>query len=85
MSKVKRKGNNQKYHVRDPLCIGYPCFAPGKYQHRGATGSRSKDSGASSHTCMTRAYWGCPRAHDVDYSRETEKANVLAGWSNVAR
>jgi hypothetical protein len=41
-------------------CLGRPCFAPGSYQHRGATISGSRNTGAYSDCCMNRAYHGCP-------------------------
>lgn len=60
MSEFRRKGHALRYAFADPLCIGRQCWAPGVYQHRGATLSGSRNTGATSPCCMTRAYHGCP-------------------------
>lgn len=58
---VKDKKTKQKFFVLDHDCLGRECFAPGKFQHRGATGGgSSRNTGAYSNTCMNNAYHGCP-------------------------
>jgi hypothetical protein len=56
-----RKGDKHKYAFADAKCIGRKCWAPGLYQHRGATLSGSRNTGSpDSPCCMSRAYHGCP-------------------------
>lgn len=51
----------QGYDCRDKDCPKRPCWSPGNYQHRGATSSGSRNTGAYSKECMERAYRGCPQ------------------------
>jgi hypothetical protein len=44
----------------DKQCDKRWCWQPGLYQHRGATGAGSRNTGDYSKTCMERAYRGCP-------------------------
>ena len=67
------------YTFSDTRCIEAACWAPGMYQHRGATMSGSRATGSpDSPTCMNRAYHGCPsdRKHDPELS----KARKAEGW-----
>ncbi len=48
------------YSMNDRDCIGRECFAPGRYESRGATMSGSRNTGNYTNECMTRAYHGCP-------------------------
>jgi len=57
----KRKGEKTRYSFSDALCIGRKCWAPGMYQHRGATLSGSRNTGSpDTPCCLNRAYCGCP-------------------------
>ena len=60
MSVIKQKGDKARYSVLDKDCIGCECLQLGTYQHRGATLSGSRNTGATSPCCMRRAYHGCP-------------------------
>ena len=61
MAILTQKGNRTRYWVMDRGCLGRDCLALGRYQHRGATSSGSRSTGASSPMCMTNAYRGCPQ------------------------
>ncbi len=79
---VRKKGKKTQYWMLAPNCIGMPCFAPGVYQHRGATLSGSRNTGSTSATCMTNAYRGCP---SLKYSGELERDRKREGWKNVGQ
>lgn len=52
----------RNYFARDESCKQRRCWAPGEYQHRGATGaSGSRNTGAVSRVCLTHIYQGCPK------------------------
>ena len=68
MAYIKKKGDKRRYWVRDAQCIGAGCLALGLFQHRGATMSGSRNTGAVSACCMTNAYRGCPSC--PTYSKE---------------
>lgn len=76
---VKRKGNKNGYYVIDKDCIGRFCFQPGQYQHRAATSSGSRATGAYSFTCMHNAYHGCPSPLP-EPSDELKKQRKAEGW-----
>ncbi len=42
-------------------CPERACWAPGRYYHRGATLSGSRNTGDSHLECLTRANHGCPQ------------------------
>jgi hypothetical protein len=74
--------NGVRYDVRDVWCIGRKCLALGAYQHRGATGKGSRNTGAISHCCMTRAYHGCPNSlpeYDLELARGRRVEGVRVG------
>lgn len=48
------------YDALDRQCPKRPCWSPGKYQHRGATQSGSRNTGHDTKCCLRRAYHGCP-------------------------
>jgi len=49
------------YYCIDEDCPKRWCWAPGKYEHRGATGrGESHNTGVYTQTCMHNAYHGCP-------------------------
>ena len=49
------------YDCCDKNCPQRKCWSPGLYQHRGACGAAgSRNTGAVTKCCMTRAYRGCP-------------------------
>lgn len=51
----------QGFDALDEDCPKRWCWAPGRYQHRGATGSGgSRNTGMASKCCLTCAYRGCP-------------------------
>jgi hypothetical protein len=81
MSYVRKKGEKGRYWMRDRQCIGCGCFAPGTFQHRGATMSGSRNTGSVSLCCMRNAYHGCP--DDTLYSIEKVKERKAEGWVNV--
>lgn len=56
----RRRGDKSRYDFRDKSCIGLACWAPGQFQHRGATMSGSRNTGSSTACCLNRAYHGCP-------------------------
>jgi hypothetical protein len=58
--KLRKTGDKRKFDFLEVACLGRKCFAPGSYQHRGATLSGSRNTGAYSDCCMNRAYRGCP-------------------------
>ena len=69
----QQDGDKRRYAFLDADCIGRPCFSPGEYQHRGATMSGSRNTGAYSACCMRRAYHGCPlpkTAFDAELARQ---------------
>lgn len=69
----RRKGDKHRYNFLDADCIGRPCWSPGMYQHRGATMSGSRNTGACSACCMNRAYHGCPHPlpeRDAEVAKE---------------
>ena len=75
----RRKGDKNHYDFLDADCIGRRCFWPGEYQHRGATMSGSRNTGAYSACCMNRAYHGCPHPlpeSDVEAAKQRRKE----GW-----
>lgn len=75
----RRKGDKHRYDFLDADCIGRPCWSPGIYQHRGATMSGSRNTGAYSACCMHRAYDGCP--HPLPgCGAELAKARRKEGW-----
>ena len=75
----RMKGDKHKYDFRDNECIGRKCWAPGLYQHRGATLSGSRNSGSSdTPCCMNREYHGCPRTTVFD--KDLAKARKEEGW-----
>jgi len=75
------KQKKDKYWVCDRNCLGMPCFQPGNYQHRGATGAGSRNTGSYSQVCMTNAYHGCP--HDRKEDKELAQERKQAGWKVV--
>ena len=48
------------FDARDQECPCRPCWAPGLFEHRGATLSGSRNTGAMSKACLNRANRGCP-------------------------
>ena len=78
---VRKIGQKERYLMQDNDCIGYECFVPGRYQHRGATMKGSRSSGESL-ICMRSAYRGCPM--EPVYSKELAKERKEAGWRVVS-
>ncbi len=83
MSEYKQKGVKQKYDFLDKDCIGRPCWAPGMFQHRGATLSGSRNtSSPPTPCCMNRAYHGCPQPlPGWDYAKSKQRREQ--GWKKV--
>ena len=48
------------YAALDAQCPKRWCWQPGDYQHRGASVSGSRNTGAVTRCCLRRAYHGCP-------------------------
>lgn len=77
---LRRKGDKRKFDFLSRECLGRPCFAPGTYQHRGATMSGSRNTEAYSDCCMNRAYHGCPDPlPEVDQALVRDRKN-MGGW-----
>lgn len=58
---IRKRGEKTKYDFVDAGCLGRSCFAPGMFQHRGATASGSRNTGSpDTPCCLNRAYRGCP-------------------------
>lgn len=53
--------NVKGYDCLDGKCPKRWCWSPGRYQHRGATMSGSRNTGHYSNQCLHRAYHGCPQ------------------------
>jgi hypothetical protein len=83
MGLIRRKGLKGEYRMVDRQCIGRSCFSPGQYQHRGATLSGSRNTGATSLCCMRNAYHGCPNDKDQLYSIQLERERKAEGWKNL--
>jgi hypothetical protein len=82
MTKVRKRGEKERYDVRSPRCLGAACFQPGSYQSRGATSSGSRNTGDSTPMCMRRAYHGSPE--DDGFRQELNRVRMASGWT-VAR
>jgi hypothetical protein len=80
MANFVQKGDKAVYSFVDQVCLGRACWAPGHFQHRGATMSGSRSTGASSATCMRRAYHGCPNDDDRPYDVALAKKRKAEGW-----
>lgn len=74
-------GDRTRYAFHDVECLAADCWAPGRYQHRGATSCGSRTTGAVTSCCLTRAYRGCPP--DVTYDPATAKTRRAEGWRKV--
>ena len=78
-AEFRLKGDRRLYSFSDERCIEAKCWAPGLYQHRGATASGSRNTGSlDDPTCLNRAYHGCPsdRGHDPALAPPRKKE----GW-----
>lgn len=85
-SSVPRAVARLRYSFRADECIGLDCWAPGAYQHRGATPSGSRNTGApDSLCCLNRAYHGCPSEGDPQrvYNLDLAKSRKAAGWKKA--
>lgn len=72
-----------RYWVVSTTCMGRGCLELGKYQHRGATSSGSRNTGgADSPMCLRNAYRGCP-ANPV-FSPAAKAFRRKAGWKAIA-
>ena len=81
MTDFRKTGERGKhYDFLDARCIEAACWAPGRYQHRGATMSGSRNTGAVSACCMSRAYRGCPGEESRGYDVEIGKLRRAEGW-----
>jgi hypothetical protein len=85
MPEVKRPGDNSKYYVVSLDCLGCKCFAPGHYQHRGASGggNGTHATGAVSPCCLTNAYHGCPSESGKAKSLDLLKDRKALGWKKA--
>lgn len=48
------------YECLDGSCDKRWCWTPGFFQHRGAIGGGTRNTGSSTKECVYRAYHGCP-------------------------
>lgn len=81
MADFRRKGEKPRrlYDFSSVECIGAQCWAPGMYQHRGATMSGSRNTGSpDTPCCLNRAYHGCPR--NIVRSDDLARARKQEGW-----
>lgn len=76
---IRCTGKKEKFDFLDFQCLGRECFAPGIYQHRGATLSGSRATGHCSACCMNRAYHGCPHPLPIS-DAELVKSRKKIGW-----
>lgn len=58
---VDVRWRDELYRARLADCDKLSCWAPGRYYHRGATLSGSRNTGDSHLECLTRANHGCPQ------------------------
>lgn len=79
MSLIRVKGEKGRYWVSNKNCIGCTCLSLGAYQHRGATMSGSRNTGAVDLCCLTNAYHGCPREDQRGYSEELKRERRQQG------
>lgn len=74
----RKTHERDRYDFRDARCIAAKCWQPGSYQHRGATGGGSRDTGSYSLCCMRREYHGCPS--EVVYLVDLGRQRRAEGW-----
>jgi len=82
MMKFRQVGRKGQFDFLDADCIGRRCFAPGSYQHRGATASGSRNTGDYSNCCMNRAYHGCPYPLP-EFDKELAKKRKVEKWKKA--
>ena len=58
MAEIRHDG--EVYRARLAECARFPCWVPGRFYHRGATLSGSRNTGDSHLACLTRENHGCP-------------------------
>lgn len=76
---IKNEQQKRYWFSDGHKCLGYECFAPGNYQHRGATMSGSRNTSSSpTPCCLTNAYHGCP--DDLIYDPELAEKRKQKGW-----
>ena len=82
-AEVRRIGERgMRWLVRDRACIGRLCFAPGVYQHRGATAKGSHNTGAESMCCLNSAHHGCG-LRECPFDSYIQRLHRTEGWRNV--
>lgn len=82
MTQFRQRYERGRYDFRDARCIEASCWAPGPYQHRGATSAGSRNMGSpDTLCCLTRAYRGCPR--EVLYQVDLGRSRRTDGWMRV--
>jgi hypothetical protein len=72
-----------RFDFLDARCIEASCWAPGEYQHRGATSSGSRSTGSASRCCLSRAYRGCPRPDERGYDVALGRLRRAEGWKRA--
>jgi len=86
MAFFRKSGEKTKFYFVDERCIGRECWAPGLYQHRGATLAGSRNTGNDSPMCLRNAYHGCPDGPEGEHSEtcqapgDTAEAHVNCPW-----
>lgn len=86
MTTFRKTGErSRRYDFSGPRCIEATCWAPGMYQHRGATTSGSRNSGSTdTPCCLNRAYHGCPQPEERrGYDVEVAKMRRKEGWKRA--
>lgn len=85
MIDFRQTGSKTRFRFVGPRCIEAKCWAPGMYQHRGATPSGSRNSGSpDTACCLNNAYHGCPQPEDArGYDVELARARRKEGWKRA--
>jgi hypothetical protein len=81
MTYIRKTGKRGKYWFacRNPLSMD--CFAPGRFESRGATLSGSHNTGHFELCCMNNAYRGCPIA--MIEKDALAKERKKEGWKKI--
>ncbi len=78
MSVFRKKGELTRYDFRDRKCLWATCWAPGLFQHRGATLAGSRATGSYTPCCVNRANHGCPK--QVIHDQAAYLQRRAEGW-----
>ena len=81
MTNVKKTGEKGSFGFPCDNPLAMECFAPGRYEHRGACGSGSRNTGHFTLGCLTNLYRGCPFTKTESAEAVTERK--ADGWKVV--